>query len=178
MIRAAAFAAALAASFAWTAAAEDALPSSGRTWDPVELVHPEVGRKLRTPAPRAPAPRPEQPKPSEPSAPPEPVAPVASAEAPQDATVAFAPGSAEIGAGLAAQLEPIAAQLAGSRSQVRIDAYGGTGAADPQRLALRRGLALRSFLIARGVPAANIEMRARLAGGDGDPDRAELRVGR
>jgi outer membrane protein OmpA-like peptidoglycan-associated protein len=81
------------------------------------------------------------------------------------------------------QLEAVAARAVKDESlRLQLLAYasgGGEAANSARRLSLSRALAVRSYLIDKGVRSTRIDVRAlgnRLEGG-GDPDRVDVIVG-
>ncbi|MDX1574817.1 MAG: OmpA family protein [Kiloniellales bacterium] len=93
--------------------------------------------------------------------------------------VLFSEGGIAIGAAAESELAGLAGYLSTNQAQrVVLHAYaGGTdkGQSDARRLSLSRALAIRSFLVDRGVPAERIFLRP--LGGeveDGPPDRVDI----
>jgi len=135
-----------------------------------------------TPAPSAPAPVPAPaPAASNPAtqqsallAPP----PVAARGA-GDLVMTFEAGKSELPGAASPQLEALAKQLAGNEERVQIRAYASANGADAasgaRRLSLSRALAVRTYLIDRGVRSTRIDVRALGAPTDGSPvDRVEV----
>jgi outer membrane protein OmpA-like peptidoglycan-associated protein len=76
--------------------------------------------------------------------------------------LAFAPGSAALG-DMAAELDATAARLGPGTGRVQIFAHAtptDESASSARRLALKRALAVRGYLIERGVPSDRIDVRA------------------
>lgn len=74
----------------------------------------------------------------------------------------FAPGSTALGE-LAAELDAAAARLGAGTGRVQIFAHAtptDASATSARRIALKRALAVRGSLIARGIPSAQIDVRA------------------
>lgn len=74
----------------------------------------------------------------------------------------FEKGSADLGSETLAKLEMLVSTLKSSRSSVEIMAYAGrpsSKSSSDRRLALRRGLAVRAFLVARGIDQSRISVR-------------------
>ncbi len=89
-------------------------------------------------------------------------------------SVAFPPESTALPPAAQPLLDGVAARLAAHRS-LRIELQGFAGGSDrearAQRLSLERALALRRYLMSRGVPRVRIIVRAlgnRSTGGDAD----------
>ncbi len=149
-----------------------------------------VAAPASTPAPIAtPAPAPQAVAPATTAAPPAQVAAVPSPPRPVPApgpgaggvvTLAFASGQGDLpsAADLAA-LDALAAQLASGEDRLQIRAYasstvsdGGSGA---RRLSLTRALAVRQYLIDKGIRSTRIDVRALGAPTDGSvADRVEV----
>jgi outer membrane protein OmpA-like peptidoglycan-associated protein len=149
----------------------------------------------QTPAPQAAAPAPAPAQPSSapapaaqapvPSAPQVAAAPVAprpvQAPSPQGGvvTLTFPGGQGELPAGDLAGLDALAKQFASGEDRLQIRAYaastvsdGGSGA---RRLSLTRALAVRQYLIDKGIRSTRIDVRALGAPTDGSPaDRVEV----
>jgi outer membrane protein OmpA-like peptidoglycan-associated protein len=76
--------------------------------------------------------------------------------------LAFAPGNATLGS-VAAELDTMAARLGPGTGRVQILAYAtptGESATSARRIALKRALTVRGYLIERGVPSERIDVRA------------------
>lgn len=94
-------------------------------------------------------------------------------------TLAFPGGQGELPAGSLAALDALAAQLANGEDRLQIRAYaastvsdGGSGA---RRLSLTRALAVRQYLIDKGIRSTRIDVRALGAPTDGSAaDRVEV----
>lgn len=94
-------------------------------------------------------------------------------------TLAFPGGQGDLPAGSQAALDALAAQLASGEDRLQIRAYaastvsdGGSGA---RRLSLTRALAVRQYLIDKGIRSTRIDVRALGAPTDGsDADRVEV----
>lgn len=94
-------------------------------------------------------------------------------------TLAFPGGQGDLPAGSLAALDALAAQLASGEDRLQIRAYaastvsdGGSGA---RRLSLTRALAVRQYLIDKGIRSTRIDVRALGAPTDGsDADRVEV----
>lgn len=79
------------------------------------------------------------------------------------------------------QLADLAKQIATSEDRIQLKAYAGAtgsdGGSGARRLSLSRALAVRTFLIERGVRSTRIDVRALGAAGDsGAPDRVDVVV--
>ena len=95
-----------------------------------------------------------------------------------DLVLAFESGKSDLPAGNA-QLEALAKQLAGSEDRIQIRAYasasGSDAASGARRLSLSRALAVRSYLIDRGIRSTRIDVRALGVPTDGGAaDRVEI----
>lgn len=94
-------------------------------------------------------------------------------------TLAFAGGQGELPSGSLAALDALAAQYANGEDRLQIRAYaastvsdGGSGA---RRLSLTRALAVRQYLIDKGIRSTRIDVRALGAPTDGSAaDRVEV----
>ena len=98
-------------------------------------------------------------------------------------TLDFAPGQTAVGGAAGGALDRVARRLeSDSRLRVHLAAYaGGPGspAGAARRLSLARALAVRSYLIDKGVSSTRIDVRAfggRTAGGA--PDRVDATISR
>ncbi|MEK9970989.1 MAG: OmpA family protein, partial [Ferrovibrio sp.] len=94
-------------------------------------------------------------------------------------TLSFPGGQGELPAGDLAGLDSLAKQFAAGDDRLQIRAYaastvsdGGSGA---RRLSLTRALAVRQYLIDKGIRSTRIDVRALGAPTDGSaPDRVEV----
>lgn len=90
----------------------------------------------------------------------------------------FDDASADLGSETLAKLEMLVSTLKSSRSSVEILAYAGrpsSKSSRDRRLALRRGLAVRAFLVARGIDQSRISVRPMGGVRDsGPPARADV----
>jgi outer membrane protein OmpA-like peptidoglycan-associated protein len=94
-------------------------------------------------------------------------------------TLAFAGGQGELPSGNLAALDALAAQYANGEDRLQVRAYaastvsdGGSGA---RRLSLTRALAVRQYLIDKGIRSTRIDVRALGAPTDGSTaDRVEI----
>ncbi len=107
-----------------------------------------------------------------------PTSPAPAARSGGDLVLAFESGKSDLPSGNA-QLEALARQLSSSEDRIQIRAYAsasGTDAASgARRLSLSRALAVRSYLIDRGVRSTRIDVRALGVPTDGGaPDRVEI----
>lgn len=105
----------------------------------------------------------------------------APAPAPQSGlvTISFAGGQGELPGGNITALDTLAQQLANSEDRLQIRAYaassGSDGGSGARRLALSRALAVRAYLIDRGIRSTRIDVRALGTPTDGSPvDRVEV----
>lgn len=90
----------------------------------------------------------------------------------------FAPGAVELTPEATAQLDALASSLTGqTRLQLKAHASGADNDAETRRTALKRALAARSHLLAKGVDSTRIDVRALGPVTDGGPpDRVDLIV--
>jgi outer membrane protein OmpA-like peptidoglycan-associated protein len=162
------------------------------TSPPPEMPRPEAAPPLEPPTTPPPAP-----PPTRTTAPPEPPEPLGPAVSPRDPgatqsaalppsdTVArrlrllFAADSAELSDRVKRDLETLAGQLRSDearRVQLRAYAGGKIGSTSrARRLSLSRALAVRSFLVEKGVPARRVDVRALGTGFKGGPaDRVDV----
>jgi len=91
--------------------------------------------------------------------------------------VLFEPGSTTLAAGAAKRLDEIAGQ---SRSQrLELKAYAGTdkqSASDTRRLALQRAIAVRGYLMDKGMDGTRIAVRPQGPAHDNQaPERVDVR---
>lgn len=137
---------------------------------------------MPAPAPTAPAPAASPPAASNPPNQQTAVAPrPVPAPAPQGGlvTIPFAGGQGELPGGSIAALDTLAQQLANTEDRLQIRAYaassGSDGGSGARRLALSRALAVRAYLIDRGIRSTRIDVRALGTPTDGSPvDRVEV----
>ena len=174
-------------------AARPATPEVLKT-PPTPLAKPEPA-PAPSPAPKAVEPAP-APKPPAPVAMPEPPAPVAMPKPPapqQQAaratgpnaappqSVAFAPGNADLSEDSSKVLDPLAASLTVDPNlRIQLLAYAGEpnlSASQARRLSLSRALAVRSYLISKGIRSTRIDVRALGSKvPSGTPNRVDLRT--
>lgn len=107
-----------------------------------------------------------------------PATPATAPRAGGDVVLAFESGKSDLAPGNA-QLEALAKQLSASEDRIQIRAYASASGADAasgaRRLSLSRALAVRSYLIDRGVRSTRIDVRALGVPTDGGaPDRVEI----
>lgn len=90
----------------------------------------------------------------------------------------FAPGAVDLSPEAAAQLDALASSLTGqTRLQLKAHASGADNDAETRRTALKRALAARTHLLAKGVDSTRIDVRALGPVTDGGPpDRVDLIV--
>lgn len=94
-------------------------------------------------------------------------------------TLAFQPGQGELPAGELAALDALAQQFAGNEERLQIRAYAantvGDGGSGARRLSLTRALAVRQYLIDKGIRSTRIDVRALGVPTDGSAaDRVEV----
>ncbi len=87
----------------------------------------------------------------------------------------------DIDRGSLAELDQLAQRIGPSQTRVLLRAFGGTAGDDSHQahlVALMRGLAVRKYLIARGVPSICIDVNAMGGAKDGGPlDRVDVMAG-
>lgn len=92
-------------------------------------------------------------------------------------TIGFASGQGELSGNLAA-LDGLAQQYAAGEDRLQIRAYAansaGDGGSGARRLSLTRALAVRQYLIDKGIRSTRIDVRALGAPNEGSPDRVEV----
>jgi outer membrane protein OmpA-like peptidoglycan-associated protein len=94
-------------------------------------------------------------------------------------TVPFPSGMGELPSGQLAALDALAAKYAGNEERLQIRAYAantvGDGGSGARRLSLTRALAVRQYLIDKGIRSTRIDVRALGTPSDGsEPDRVEV----
>lgn len=177
--------------------ARKAEPPAGTPAKPARALTPAPVKPAPQAAPKAappkkpdiaPPPPPVRPKPAAaPSAPPKPQRqaslpkPAAKPAALGSSSVAFQVGEADLDAAGKARLDTMAGQLkAQSKIRMQLLAYAGgknLSASKARRLSLSRALAIRSYLIGKGVRSTRIDVRAlgnKVSGGR--PDRVDLKI--
>jgi outer membrane protein OmpA-like peptidoglycan-associated protein len=93
-------------------------------------------------------------------------------------SVTFGAGSSELSGTVRTQLDALAARLANGESRILLEAYAGAAgdrSSEARRLALKRGLAVRDYLMAKGVSGARINVRALGGALQGNPERVDIR---
>ncbi len=107
--------------------------------------------------------------------------PAASSAAPSgnQVNLSFEPGKSELAGSGTAALEAMARSLANTEDRIQIRAYasasGSDAASGARRLSLSRALAVRGFLIDRGIRSTRIDVRALGTPSDSSPpDRVEV----
>lgn len=152
---------------------QPAAPSTASTVPPAPMPVPPAATPAATPAP-APAPTPEAAKPP--------------AASPQTATVTpssgsnrltFESNSALLSDGGREVLDRLAQQMTGNEERLQVVAYAaaqGNGTSQARRLSLSRALAVRSYLIDKGIRSTRIDVRAMGTpeSGNGPADRVDL----
>jgi outer membrane protein OmpA-like peptidoglycan-associated protein len=95
-----------------------------------------------------------------------------------DAVLSFTPGEATLTPEAMRKLNEFSAMLMNSEAKVQLMAYssaGGEGGSNARRLSLSRGLAVRNYLMDRGIRMTRITLRPfGQAADDGLPDRVDL----
>lgn len=94
-------------------------------------------------------------------------------------TIPFQPGQGELPAGDLAALDGLVRQFAGNEERLQVRAYAantvGDGGSGARRLSLTRALAVRQYLIDKGIRSTRIDVRALGVPTDGsEPDRVEV----
>lgn len=94
-------------------------------------------------------------------------------------TIPFQPGQGELPAGELAVLDGLVKQFAGNEERLQVRAYAantaGDGGSGARRLSLTRALAVRQYLIDKGIRSTRIDVRALGVPTDGTaPDRVEV----
>jgi outer membrane protein OmpA-like peptidoglycan-associated protein len=94
-------------------------------------------------------------------------------------TVLFEPGSKALPAAATRRLDDIAAQAKGTGQRLELKAYAGTekqSASDTRRLALQRAIAVRGYLMDKGMDGTRIAVRPQGPAKQGDaPERVDVR---
>jgi outer membrane protein OmpA-like peptidoglycan-associated protein len=127
---------------------------------------------------------PAEPPPGSPPPPPPPVTDTATTKAAPTTAglrLTFAPGQSDLSPDSAASIKDFTASApSGDAATFTVQAYAPGTPDDPstaRRVSLSRAMAVRSALVADGVPSARIFVRALGAQyGDGPPDRVDLSV--
>jgi len=92
--------------------------------------------------------------------------------------VPFAAGQGDLPAGQLAALDAMANQYAAGEDRLQVRAYAantaGDGGSGARRLSLTRALAVRQYLIDKGIRSTRIDVRALGAPTEGTPDRVEI----
>ena len=94
-------------------------------------------------------------------------------------TVLFEPGSTALATAATHRLDDIAAQAKGTGQRLELKAYAGTekqSASDTRRLALQRAIAVRGYLMDKGMDGTRIAVRPQGPAREGDaPERVDVR---
>jgi outer membrane protein OmpA-like peptidoglycan-associated protein len=93
--------------------------------------------------------------------------------------VRFPKGQSEISAQAQGALDALAARLMTSRERVRLAAFSGKAGVDSseaRRLSLARALAIRKYLVSRGVPVERVDVLAFGGPSEGTTDRVDVLV--
>ena len=147
---------------------------------PVAVAPPPAPATTPAATPAAVPPPPPPPPPAAASPPPERTAslPAAAATGALPMSVGFAGGASALGDDAKRQLEALAKAILSSDDRLQLKAYAAANGADAsgaRRLSLSRALAVRSFLIDKGVRSTRIDVRALGAAADGGaPDRVDI----
>lgn len=95
-----------------------------------------------------------------------------------DLMLDFTDGGSELSGDMQKQLNIVARQLRDlqdGRLQIRAFAASGSGASDARRISLSRALAVRSYLMERGIKPVRLDVRALGSGTDESPaDRVDM----
>ncbi len=157
-----------------------------------KVEEPKTEEKVAATSPEAPPPAPPIPSPAVETPPPPPpppaepeqqakITPGPSTSQPSADSVTFAPGDATLSEAGRKALDAVAARMNGDEElRMQLLAYAGDpdlSSSRARRLSLSRALAVRSYLIGKGVRSTRIDVRAlgnRVP--DGSPNRVDLRV--
>lgn len=91
-------------------------------------------------------------------------------------SIPFAANQATLGPKAQTELSKLAAELAGNNVRIELNAYAARSAADGARmLSLTRALAVRAYLMNKGVADTRIDVRALGVAASGPPDRVDIR---
>lgn len=93
------------------------------------------------------------------------------------ASVLFDGTSSELSPAARKQLDALAIQYSGMSTRLQVEAYAGAAgdrSSDARRLSLKRGLAVRSYLMSKGVSGARIDVRALGGAARGNTDRVDI----
>ena len=93
------------------------------------------------------------------------------------ASVLFDATSSELSPAARKQLDALASQYSGVSTRLQVEAYAGAAgdrSSDARRLSLKRGLAVRSYLMSKGVSGARIDVRALGGAARGNTDRVDI----
>lgn len=99
---------------------------------------------------------------------------LASGAAPQ---VLFLAGGTQLDGSGMATLDALAQQLNGTKERIELHAFASRTAdpaSTPKKLALRRALAVRTYLIGKGIDAGRITVKARGGATEGAPERVDI----
>lgn len=91
--------------------------------------------------------------------------------------VLFLAGGTQLDGSGMATLDALAQQLTGTKERIELHAFAGKTAdpaSTPKKLALRRALAVRTYLINKGIDAGRITVKARGDATDGAPERVDI----
>lgn len=92
--------------------------------------------------------------------------------------VPFAAGQGDLPAAQLAALDTLANQYMNGEDRLQVRAYAansaGDGGSGARRLSLTRALAVRQYLIDKGIRSTRIDVRALGAPTEGSPDRVEI----
>jgi len=93
--------------------------------------------------------------------------------------VRFRNGQSDLGNEAKASLDTLAARLLANEERVRLAAFSGQAgdtSSEARRLSLERALAVRTYLVSKGVPISRVDVLAFGGSTDGTPDRVDVMV--
>lgn len=93
--------------------------------------------------------------------------------------IRFQSGRSELGADAKTALDALAARLLGNEERVRLAAFSGTPgdmSSDARRLSLERALAVRTYLVSKGVPVNRVDVLSFGGAVHGASDRVDVLV--
>lgn len=105
------------------------------------------------------------------------IAPKPETEVTPNVTVPFRTGAGDISPDGLAALDALASKLLANNERVQLRAYAGLPgdlASDSRRMSLKRALAVRAYLMGRGVDATRIDVQALGGATTGKSDRVDI----
>lgn len=91
--------------------------------------------------------------------------------------ILFLAGGTQLDGSGMATLDALAQQLTGTKERIELLAFASATAdpaSTPKKLALRRALAVRNYLITKGIDAGRITVKARGSAAEGAPERVDI----